>query len=178
MAVLLEALLPRVLPDLRFLCLPHEGKKDLEASIPRKLRAWKEPGVHFVVVHDNDGADCVALKERLQRRCAEGRRADTLVRIACQELEAWYLGDGPALADAYGRAALADLGAKRGFRDPDAVQRPSEQVSNLVPEFQKISGARLMGARLSEETNSSTSFRTFMTGVRRLAASLPPAGQA
>ena len=36
---LLNGLLPRLYPDLTFLCLAHEGKSDLERSIPRKLRA-------------------------------------------------------------------------------------------------------------------------------------------
>ena len=65
MKVLLEGLLPRLVPCLPFLCVPHEGKQDLERSIPRKLRAWREPGVRFVVVRDNDGSDCRALKARL-----------------------------------------------------------------------------------------------------------------
>ena len=48
MKILLEALIPRLVPSLPFLCVPHEGKQDLEKSIPRKLRAWREPGVRFV----------------------------------------------------------------------------------------------------------------------------------
>ena len=55
MKVLLEGLLPRLFPGLSFLCLSHEGKQDLEKSIPRKLKAWREPGVRFVVVRDQDG---------------------------------------------------------------------------------------------------------------------------
>ena len=39
----LEVLLPRFFPDLSFQCVPHEGKQDLEKSIPRKLRAWRDP---------------------------------------------------------------------------------------------------------------------------------------
>ena len=40
-----------------FICVPHEGKQDLEKSIPRKLRAWREPSAHFIVVRDNDGGE-------------------------------------------------------------------------------------------------------------------------
>ena len=39
MKVLLDGLLPRLVPGLQFLCVPHEGKQDLEKSVPRKLRA-------------------------------------------------------------------------------------------------------------------------------------------
>jgi len=71
MQVLLDGLLPRLFPGLPFLCVPHEGKRDLELSIPRKLRAWQEPGVRFVVIRDNDGGDCLQLKGELQSLCAK-----------------------------------------------------------------------------------------------------------
>lgn len=35
MKTLLDGLLPRFLPGISFLCIPHEGKQDLEKSIPR-----------------------------------------------------------------------------------------------------------------------------------------------
>jgi hypothetical protein len=76
MKVLLEALLPRLYPGLSFQCVPHEGKQDLDKSIPRKLRAWNEPGVRFCVIRDNDGADCLALKRRLAALCAEAGRPE------------------------------------------------------------------------------------------------------
>ncbi|MBK8536747.1 MAG: hypothetical protein IPL59_17550 [Candidatus Competibacteraceae bacterium] len=64
---LLQALLPRLLPGLNFLCVPHEGKTDLERSIPRKLMAWNEPETRFVIVRDdNDNGDCYRLWERLR----------------------------------------------------------------------------------------------------------------
>ena len=42
-----NGLLPLQYPDLTFICLAHEGKSDLDMSIPRKLRAWREPGVRL-----------------------------------------------------------------------------------------------------------------------------------
>lgn len=44
---LLEGLLPRVFPNLDFLCIPHRGKTDLERSIPRKLRGWGNPSDRY-----------------------------------------------------------------------------------------------------------------------------------
>lgn len=136
----LEALLPRLFPDMLFQCLVHEGKSDLEKSNPRKLRAWREPGVRFVVLRDNDGADCVQLKQRLLQSCQTAGRGDTLVRIVCQELEAWYLGEPDAPAEGFGNERLRGISRKARFRDPDAVQKPSEALKRLVPEFQKGSG--------------------------------------
>ncbi len=182
MKVLLEGLLPRLLPELSFLCVSHAGKQDLEKSIPRKLRAWREPGVRFCIIRDNDGAECRVLKATLVALC-QPRAAESLVRIACQELEAWYFGAPDALADAFGNESLRQLSAKARFRDPDTIAQPSAALVQLVAEFQKVSGARLMGQYLSRD-NSSRSFQVLIEGLERLqaemAADMPedPAGDA
>jgi hypothetical protein len=100
--------------------------------------------VSFVVIRDNDGGDCARLKVALQQLCDEGGRDDTVVRIACQEMEAWYLGEPSALAGAFDAPELRDLGRRAKYRDPDAVARPSTVLERLIPEFQKVSGARRM----------------------------------
>jgi hypothetical protein len=171
MKVLLDGLLPRLFPDLPFLCVPHEGKQDLEKSIPRKLRAWREPGVRFCVIRDNDGADCQALKRGLVELCQDGGREDTLVRIACQELEAWYFGAPAALAEVFGRDVLRRISARARFRDPDAVVQPAAALGDLVPEFQKVSGARSL-ARVLPRENGSGSFQVVMAGIDRLSEEL------
>lgn len=167
MKVLLDGLLPRFFPDLQFYCVPHEGKNDLEKSIPRKLRSWREPGVRFIIVRDNDGGDCTALKAKLRTLCNEGGRPEVLIRIPCQELEAWYIGDPVALAQAFDDASLQEISNRARYRDPDAVVQPSRDMESLVPSFQKISGARLMAQHLSREGNTSRSFQVFLDGVAR-----------
>jgi hypothetical protein len=168
MKVLLDGLLPRLIPGLEFLCVPHDGKQDLEKSIPRKLKAWREPGVCFVVVRDNDGGDCLALKEGLVTLCHAGGRPDTLVRVVCQELEAWYLGDPAALATAFEDDRLTEIGSKARYRQPDDVAQPGKALQQLVPSFQKVGGAKAMALHLSAEANASRSFHAFVTGVRRM----------
>ena len=45
--------------EARALCIEHQGKSDLERSIPRKIGAWQAPRPpRFIVMRDNDGADC------------------------------------------------------------------------------------------------------------------------
>jgi len=65
MQTLLDAWLPRMFPgwqpQVHFVCVPHQGKRDLKKSIPIKLKAWRNPGDCFVIVCDSDGADCLAL---------------------------------------------------------------------------------------------------------------------
>lgn len=172
MQVLLDGLLPRLFPNLPFFCVPHEGKQDLEKSIPRKVRAWRTSGVRFVVIRDNDRGDCVALKERLQELCSLSGRNGSLVRIACQELEAWYLGEPDALAEAFKDETLREIGSKARYRNSDAVERPAEELSRLAPAFQKVTGARLMAKHLSRERNRSRSFQVTLDGIARLHAEM------
>lgn len=176
MKELLDDWLPRLFPGWvngqHFQCVRHEGKSDLDRSIPRKLAAWRFPGDRFVIVRDNDGADCVALKGRLQAQCKQAGRPETLVRLVCQELESWYLGDLRALAAAFD-APKADTPANRKrYARPDEWHKPSAEVKRLVPSFQKTSGARAMARHLRPDNNVSHSLRVFVEGVRRVAADI------
>lgn len=169
---LLQALLPRLMPGVNFLCIPHEGKTNLEHSIPRKLMAWNEPGTRFVIVRDNDNGDCHRIKERLRALCVQGGHPEALIRLPCQELEAWYLGDLQALADAYACPRLVRLAGKAKYRNPDALLKPAAEIEKLIPGFQKQTAARRMGARLSGDSNNSRSFQVFLAGVHRLASEM------
>ena len=173
MKILLDGLIPRLLPGTvegqHFLCVQHEGKSDLDRSIPRKLSAWRFPGDRFVIVRDNDNANCIQLKARFQAVCEANGRPETLVRLVCQELESWYVGDLHALASAFENPKLNTPALRKRFANPDEWQKPSIEISRLIPAFQKGSGARIMAARLSGTGNSSHSFKIFVTGVCRIA---------
>jgi hypothetical protein len=180
MKALLDGLLPRLFPGWvhgrHFQSVPHEGKNDLDRSIPRKLSAWRIPGDRFVIVRDNDNAACVDLKARLCALCTKGGRPETLVRLVCQELESWYIGDLEAVAAAFGVPKVCSPALRKRFAKPDNWQKPSAEIKRLVPSFQKLSGARIMAQHLSLTSNLSHSFRVFVDGVRRAAAGLatPP----
>ena len=171
MKIFLDGLLPRIFPNWQagqhFLCLKHEGKSDLDKSIARKLLAWREPDVHFVIIRDNDNAACLVLKTRLRHMCAAAGRPETLIRLVCQELESWYLGDLPALSAAFGLDVNTPKN-QRLFAQPDARSKPSQDMKRLIPEFQKISGARLLASCLEPSNNASHSFRVCLAGLRRL----------
>lgn len=169
MKYILDELLPQILPTgVTFQTIPHNGKRDLEKSLPRKLRAWNEPGdVRFVIVHDQDNKDCIALKQRLLALC-QGTGRKVLVRIACQELESWYFGDIQALAQAYGREKISDIVRQKKYRIPDAIPNPKEILYKLIPEHQQISGAKRVAPFMNIEKNTSTSFHCFISGIHKL----------
>lgn len=164
----LNGFLPRVLTDdWLWECVPHQGKSDLEKSIPRKLRAWREPGARFVVIRDQDSGDCAKIKDRLQLLCDDsGGNRDVLIRIACRELESWFLGNLQAVDDAFGLNKLGRLQVNEKYRKPDKLLKPSDELKRLVPSYQKLSGARVMGRCLDIGENRSRSFRAFVTGIQ------------
>lgn len=173
MKILIEGLLPRLMPGMvageHFMCIKHEGKSDLDVSIPRKLQAWRYPGDRFVILRDNDNVDCIDLKARFVKMCAECGRPDTVIRLVCQELESWYIGDLQALAEAFGDPKLAAPSQRKRFATPDVWQKPSAELARMIPRFQKGGAARAMATTLEAERNQSPSFQFFVGGVRRLA---------
>ena len=171
MADFLNELLPRLTPSLLFRCVPHDGKSNLEKSLASRLRSWRRPHVRFVAMRDQNGDDCHAVKEKLNDLCIKGRRPDSLTRVVCRELEAWYVGDADALAEAYPEAArrITTSLRKRRFRDPDEVVQPAKALAKLIPAFEKRIAARAMGKLLSRE-NRSRSYQVFLAGVDRLQA--------
>lgn len=170
MQVFLDIFLRRLYPDLKFLCVPHDGKSHLYRSIVQTLRDWRAPGDRFVIVRDNDGGDCYAVKERLRELCRQGGRVDTVIRIVCQELESWYLGEPDAMADAFGDEQLRNIGRKAAYRNPDARPKPSLDLEKLTQQFQKSSSARRMAQYLTREGNHSHSFGVFLNGIDSLCA--------
>lgn len=170
MKTFLVGLLERVLPGVPVLILAHEGKTDLERSIPRKLRAWRDPEARFVVIRDQDAADCREVKAKLQALCVEAGHPDTLVRIACRELEAYYLGDPAGLARAFGAPKVEAALRARKFAQPDALAKPSADLRRVLPAFSKSEGARRMAREIDLENSRSESFLALVEGLRRLVA--------
>ena len=61
----LKQLLPRVLPadrEIPYRFIVFEGKQDLDRQIERRIRGYLNPQARFIVLRDQDNADCLELK--------------------------------------------------------------------------------------------------------------------
>ena len=81
---------------------------------------------------------------------------------------AWYLGDLAAVEKAFEKNGIARRQGKQKFRDPDRLPNAHQELSRLVPEYQKIAGSRQIAQYLDLDTNRSHSFGVFVSGVRGL----------
>jgi uncharacterized protein YktA (UPF0223 family) len=164
----LENILSLIIPkDISFLCIPHEGKADLQKSIPRKLLQWREPDVQFIIVHDQDSSECRELKKALISLVPDEKRADTLIRIVCTELESWFLGDLQAIEKAFS-INLKNQKNKALFRDPDTIQNAKQELKKLAPKYQQVSGSQSISKFMNIAENKSHSFQVFISGVKKL----------
>lgn len=169
---MLNSLLPRVLdPSIRYRLIPFEGKRDLELRLETKLRRYINPSARFIVMCDQDGSqNCIAIKQRLLDSCAKAfRQNDTLVRIACRELEAFYLADLAAVEQATGIKGIAAQQNKAKFRMPDTLQRPSQELYQLTSkQYQKVGDSARIGHLLDITNNRSNSFACLISGIKCL----------
>ncbi len=169
---MLDSLLPRLLDDrVTFRLIPFEGKQDLEKQLVRRIRGYQNRAARFIVLRDQDSQpDCVKLKQHLLDLCAaSGKQAACVVRIACTELESFYLADLASVERALGIKGLATQQQSRKFREPDSLGSPSRELKVLTRNrYEKVAGSRAIGACLTLDNGRSPSFRNLVSGIRRM----------
>ncbi len=187
MRVALEALLPAVVRGVPHEVIVFQGKADLLRKLPSRLAGLRHEvpyGVRIAILLDRDDDDCRELVEKL-RAAVQGaglavdragpRRGDVLCRVACEELEAWFLGDVAALCAAY-PSVPPTLADRALFRDPDAVpggtwerlERVLQDAGYYRDRFPKTKVAAEVARDMRVDRNRSHSFQVTISGLRRL----------
>ena len=193
---LLAALLPTLFEPLgaTFRLRPLRGKQTLLKELPKRLHGYRDqlharPDLRVVVLTDRDHDDCRALKQQLETFAhaaglpTKARPTTTgtfvvVTRIACEELEAWLLGDPAAVCQAYPRVKHHHF--KAAFThtaDPDAIRGGTAEALERVfvaahyPAGKlKVEWAERIAPHLDPARNQSASFRCFWHGVQALLA--------
>lgn len=169
--IMLEGVLPKVLPpEVDVYYMVFEGKQDLHKRMVMRMQYWQKPDSRFIVLRDQDSADCHQVRQELTQLCTQAGKPDALIRIACHELESFYLGDLSAVERGLGVKGLARLQNKHKYRVPDSLTNASEElgrVTRLV--YQKMAGSRAISPYLDVDgRNCSHSFNVLIDGIRRL----------
>ena len=173
----LNSLAPAILgPGHTFQVHPHNGKPDLIAKLPDRLRGyrpWLPADWRIVVLMDADEGECLQLKARMEdtaraaglvtRSAVGGAQFQVLNRLAVQELEAWFFGDVEALCAAYPRLD-PNLAKRSRYRNPDAIAGGTWEA--LEHELQR---RRLRAGRPGQGCNCPRRLRAHATGAESLA---------
>jgi len=94
-----------------------------------------------------------------------GRETQTKVRIVCEELEAWVLGDLTALETALGPVSVQ---IRNAAHNPDAIRYPSRILEDCYGSYSKVSASANIAPHMSPEINRSHSFQAFVGAVKTL----------
>ena len=173
----LRELLTRFLKGVSFEIHPHQGKADLLAKLPGRLRGYARflpDSARVVVLVDRDNDDCIELKNRLieasvtAKLLGAGRAFHVVNRLAIEELEAWFFGDWKAVLKAFPKVKPT-IPQKSGYRDPDAIaggtwealERILKAAGYMKGGLRKTEAAREVGKHLEPGRNSSVSFQHF-----------------
>jgi chromosomal replication initiation ATPase DnaA len=94
----LEGILPRLGFDEHiFEIKHHRGKEDLLSNLHKIIPSLSKHAQQIIVLIDRDQQDCVELKKKIKGKMA-WCFCEYKIRIACYELEAWFLEDMEAMA--------------------------------------------------------------------------------
>jgi hypothetical protein len=97
------------------------------------------------------------------------------IRLAIEELEAWYFGDWDAVRAAYPRVPDT-IPNQANYRDPDAIaggtweafERVLKRAGYFQTGLRKIEAARAISEHWQLEGNRSHSFRVFVKVLQEL----------
>ncbi len=164
---MLQGILPKLLPEHvspRFIVF--EGKQDLEKEVFRKMKLWNKPDSRFIVMRDQDAGDCRKIKANLLKKCYEAGKPDAVVRIACHELESFYLGDLHAVEQGLELKNLVKLQKNKKYREPDNIANAAQELTRLTKIYDKVSGSRAIGRYLNVDNNCSRSFNVLVKAIK------------
>ncbi len=165
----LKNFLHRHFRNVDFKFLVFEGKSDLEKNIVRKLRGYNIPNAFFVILRDQDSAECRAVKRTLEEKCELAFKTKVLIRIACREIESWYFGNLNIVEKALDITGLKELKNKRKYRNTDNIIKPSEELMKITNNrYQKVLGSMEIGLIMPVEGNISKSFNVLLKGIDKI----------
>ncbi len=167
---MLKGILSRLLPSgitCRF--IKFQGKQDMDKRLTAKLSGWQQTECSFIVFRDQDSGDCRVIKHHLSELCRRAGKENVMIRIACRELESFYLGDLAAVERGLDLRGLAVKQNSRKYRDPDRLGSPSRELSQMTKNtYQKIAGSRAIAPHLDPGRNHSHSFIKLIEGIIKL----------
>lgn len=148
--------------------IPHEGSSDLEKSISRKIGFWRsdEPP-RFIILRDNDGRDCLKLKQRLSKLIPKNANQRVKIRIVMHELESWYLGDlhAMAIAGLISEDQATAYSRKSKLKNIDRLTNAKQELRRIVQGRGQLELANLIGPNLNKDRCRSQSFKMFVESL-------------
>ncbi len=169
MKVTVEEIIKKLNADARNVhIISFDGVGNLEKDLPAQLRAVaKDPLTKALILRDNDSGNCVARKSKLAQMVCQARMSDRAkVRIVCQMLEGWFIGDTDALTKS--KHFKKPIPKRLTKCNPDDQPNPKAQLKALRNGYTEIKGAKAIAPQLTPSKNRSKSFNHTVQALRDL----------
>lgn len=147
------------------------GISDLKKGIirygnPQRWRGSVRQPSYLIIICDQDAANCKERKaDMLKLYQSTGNDMPVLIRLACSELESWFLGDVEAVKKGLSIKTLAS-----GQNQPTDEHQAKERLIALTAGRYHPSHAAAIAKHLTLSKNKSPSFQQFVRGIEKIAA--------
>lgn len=173
MKAFLEVLVERFFPNWhhnnRVKFFNFEGKHDMQKRLSQFVRNFKKSynNTKFIILMDQDNKICTEVKSKLSNLSSQGGEDSPLIRIVCQSLESWYLGDLQTVEELT-KIKLARFQEQQRFRQPDTIPDPKQTLKTRIKRYMPIQFAKEFGRKFTPENNNSYSFQIFYKSLNSL----------
>jgi hypothetical protein len=191
--VFIDRWAPRAFPGHEFVVRPHQGKGTLPRNLaarpnprhrglldllPATLRAYSATAAMaadgVLVIVDLDDEDRADFEQRLAAIAQATQPLRVVIRLAIEELEAFYLGDLRALKIAFPNADMTRAAAYAA----DSIVGTAELFGEIIDDdgLRKVLWAERMGSRLTTNPSRSRSpsFKALHAGIQDLVSVAAP----
>lgn len=185
MEAALRAILPKMIGSKSFKITQYIDKINFLKKLPDRLRGYVKTlrnSEIILILIDRDDDDCEKLRKCIETMAqGAGLRtkgdhrgpAQVIVRIAIEELEAWYFGDWQAVQEAYPKAKKRP---QQHCRAPDAIkggaweafERSMKKSGYFASGLRKIEAATKIAPYIDPDRNISPSFRALRRAMERI----------
>jgi hypothetical protein len=167
--VCIERFFPTLVHSAQVKFISFEGKHDMKKQLSRFIRNYKRAfhDTRFIILMDQDNKACTEVKATLSRLSKEGGDNNPLIRIVCQSLESWYLGDLSTVQELT-HIKLSHLQEKKRFREPDATPDPKQTLKAYIKHYPPINFAKEFAGHFTPERNKSHSFQVLYASLNEL----------
>lgn len=144
---------------------------------------WIPDNYIILVLIDRDNDDCHELKNQIIEMVSDANLVhksivtdnepySVLIRLAIEELEAWFFGDAEAVRLAYPKVSK-NFERKKSFREPDSIKGGTWEALERVLQaggyfksgLRKIECASEISSHMQPLRNRSKSFQVFWQGL-------------
>lgn len=153
----------------------HQGKQDLENSLGKTIPALtKQPNASILIIRDKDSGDCIQIKQNIENIIKSKITVPYKIRIACHELENWFLGDLEAIEFAFSRFNKNKIVGKKEYSNVDEIVNPIDRLLKIIPDYKgirhisKVSNAEKISQYMVISKNKSTSFQHTVLAIKEL----------